>query len=47
MGYKVTLGMLELIRIGGWMVMGALLVTYFNIDITSNLTKIAEVLNEF
>ena len=47
MSYKVTLGVLELIRIGCWMVMGALLVTYFNIDITSNLTKLVEVLNEF
>jgi hypothetical protein len=37
MKYKISLGILELIRTTCWMVMGVLLVNYFDVDITSKL----------
>jgi hypothetical protein len=36
------LGSLELIRIISWMFMGVLLLTYFNVDITSKLAIVSE-----
>lgn len=42
MKYKIMLGSLELIRIISWMVMGVLLVSYYNVDITSKLAILSE-----
>lgn len=42
MKYKIMLGSLELIRIISWMGMGVLLVSYYNVDITSKLAILSE-----
>lgn len=47
MKYKIGLGLMELIRVACWMFMGVLLVNYYDVDITSKMQNVAEVMNGY
>lgn len=44
MKYKIGLGLLQLVITMCWMLMGALLVSYYDIDITSKLKLVVDAL---
>lgn len=42
MKYKISLAVLHFVQITGWMLMGALLVNYYDVNITSKLKLVVD-----